>query len=110
MHEQADSSDEQYFSEKEHRSMMKKQTLRKKAWKQERQNLVGIIVGLQNTVQRLKQQTTSIVRMDHLIQIKESAEKLRGKETEINEKEQQVFMKLLHLKNSRTVHLSYHFD
>uniref|UniRef100_A0AC35GY19 Uncharacterized protein n=1 Tax=Panagrolaimus sp. PS1159 TaxID=55785 RepID=A0AC35GY19_9BILA len=92
--EQADSSDEQYFSEKELRTITKKLTLRKKAWKQERQNLVGIIVGLQNTVNRLKQHTTSVIQMDHLIQIKESAEKLKDKEKNLNEKEETIDKKL----------------
>uniref|UniRef100_A0AC34EZV0 Uncharacterized protein n=1 Tax=Panagrolaimus sp. ES5 TaxID=591445 RepID=A0AC34EZV0_9BILA len=92
--EQADSSDEQYFSEKELRTVTKNLTARKKAWKQERQNLVGIIVGLQNTVQRLKQQTTSVIRMDHLIQIKESAEKLKDKERNLNQKEELIDKKI----------------
>uniref|UniRef100_A0A914XZL8 Uncharacterized protein n=1 Tax=Panagrolaimus superbus TaxID=310955 RepID=A0A914XZL8_9BILA len=92
--EQADSADEQYFSEKELRTITKKSMARKKAWKQERQNLVGIIVGLQNTVHRLKEQTTSVIRMDHLIQIKESAEKLKDKERSLKEKEEIIDKKL----------------
>ncbi|KAE9548796.1 hypothetical protein FO519_007997 [Halicephalobus sp. NKZ332] len=68
----------------------KRNILRRKAWKKERQNLFTVILGLQQAVQRLRAQTTSGINIDHLVKFKEATEDFRNRERNLKENEEKA--------------------